>query len=164
MKNVRQSGRQPKCSSWSVFIPPCELRNLVAERCQMTNLRCRSILPAQTLVSQQVPCLGWQNMKKRDNKFFMQSPGHCCRYLAMMGYQQHRNMGYTNIIWDIPVLMTYPNISWDIPKLNKTDGISRNNSTCDLSRDIPKQVSLFQLIPAVCFSPLEKWTAGISWV
>ena len=24
----------------------------------MTNLRCRTILPAQTLVSQQVPCLG----------------------------------------------------------------------------------------------------------
>ena len=35
-----------------------ELRNLVADLCQMTNLRCRSILPAQTLVSQQVPCLG----------------------------------------------------------------------------------------------------------
>ena len=35
----------------SVFIPPCELRNLAAERCQTTNLRCRMILPAQTLVS-----------------------------------------------------------------------------------------------------------------
>ena len=58
MKNIRQSGLLPKYSSWSVFIPPCELQNLVAERCQMTNLRCRTILPAQTLVSQQVPCLG----------------------------------------------------------------------------------------------------------
>ena len=37
--------------SW-VFIPPCKLRNLVAEQWLMTNLRCRTILPAQTLVSQ----------------------------------------------------------------------------------------------------------------
>ena len=58
MKNIGQSGRQPKYSSWSVVIPPCELRNLVAERCRITNLRCRTILPAQTLLSQQVPCLG----------------------------------------------------------------------------------------------------------
>ena len=28
-------------------------------------------------------------------------------------------MGYPNIDWDIPVLMTYPNLSWDIPKFNK---------------------------------------------
>ena len=55
MKNIRQSAQMfiLKC-----FIPPRKLRNLVEERCQMTNLRCRSILPAQTLVSQQVPCLG----------------------------------------------------------------------------------------------------------
>ena len=32
MKNIRQSGRQPKCLSLSsVFIPPCELRNLFDE-------------------------------------------------------------------------------------------------------------------------------------
>ena len=48
----------PECRRWDVSIPPCDLRNFAAERCQMTNLRCRSILPAQTLVSQQVPCLG----------------------------------------------------------------------------------------------------------
>ena len=57
MKNVRQRGLQPKCSSSNVFIPSCKIRNLVAELCQMTNLRCRLILFEQTLVSQQVPCL-----------------------------------------------------------------------------------------------------------
>ena len=46
MKNIRQSWRQPKYSSWSVFIPPCQLRNRVAERCQMTHLNCRVILPS----------------------------------------------------------------------------------------------------------------------
>ena len=52
MKNIRQSGQQPKCSLSSVFISPCKFRNLVAKRCQMANLRCRTILPALTLVSQ----------------------------------------------------------------------------------------------------------------
>ena len=56
---VDAAGRQPKCSSWSGLIPSCKLRNLVVEMHQMTDLRCRKIIPAQTLVSQQVPCL-WE--------------------------------------------------------------------------------------------------------
>ena len=51
-KQIKQSGRQPKCSSWSVFIRPSKSRNLVAELCQMIGLRCRTILPPETLVSQ----------------------------------------------------------------------------------------------------------------
>ena len=52
MKNIRQSGRLPKYSSSNVLITPCESRNHVVERCQMTDLRCRTILHARTLVVQ----------------------------------------------------------------------------------------------------------------
>ena len=38
-------------------------------------------------------------------------------YLYVCKHSQ--NLGYPNIIWDIPVLMTYPDISRAIPKLNK---------------------------------------------
>ena len=48
--------------------------------------------------------------------------------------------------------MTYPKISLDIPKLNKTDGISLDNSNCDLSQDITRQVRISQLILACSFS------------
>ena len=52
--------------------------------------------------------------------------------------------------------MTYPDIFRDISKLTKTDRISRDNSNCDLSRDIARQVSLSRLIPACCFTQLKK--------
>ena len=62
MKNITsmqtlQSGRLPKYSSSSVLISPWYSRKPFVERCQMTDLRCRRILPALTLVSGQVPCL-----------------------------------------------------------------------------------------------------------
>ena len=50
IKNIRHSGWLPKYSS-SVLIPPCKSWNLVVEQCQMTDLRCRTILLAWTLVS-----------------------------------------------------------------------------------------------------------------
>ena len=70
MKNIRRSGQQPKYSSRRVFILPCELRNPVAERCRMTNSRRRTILPAQTLVSQQVPCLGVTEYREKGQRNF----------------------------------------------------------------------------------------------
>ena len=51
MINIRLSGWLPKFWSSSVLIPPCESRNLDAELCKMTDLRCIMILLARTLVS-----------------------------------------------------------------------------------------------------------------
>ena len=74
MKNIRQSGLLPKYSSSHVLILPCKPQILVSELCQMTDLRCRTILLALTLVSHQVPCLGKTEYGERDNKIFMQAP------------------------------------------------------------------------------------------
>ena len=57
MRKKRQSGQLPKSSSSSVLIQLCKSRNLVAERCHMTDLTCWPILPALKMVSQLVPCL-----------------------------------------------------------------------------------------------------------
>ena len=51
----------------------------------------------------------------------------------------------------------YPGITRNFTKTGH-----RDNSTCDLSRDIPRQIKVIQLKPAVLFSPLEKRTARIS--
>ena len=59
----------PECSRWDAFIPPCDLRNFVAERCQMTNLMCSSILPAQTLVSPSALSRGDRKWEKRQRNF-----------------------------------------------------------------------------------------------
>ena len=84
------------------------------------------------------------------------SQAHLCRVTPVLQTvyvcKNLDNVGYPNKTWHIPVLMTYLNISQDIPKSNKADGISQDNSTCDLSRDIPRQVRVYRLIPAVCFS------------
>ena len=54
----------------------------------MTNLRCRTILPAQSWILNNCLVLGRQNIEKRDKSIFMQSPGRW--YLLLQGKLLHR--------------------------------------------------------------------------
>ena len=73
-KNIRQIGLLSKYSASHFIASSCKLGNLVAQLCWTTDLRCRMILPAQTLASQQVPCLGKTKYGEGTTNFFMQSP------------------------------------------------------------------------------------------
>ena len=82
---------QGKLTAAKIFIIncfdlPCESPILVAERCQMTDLRCRKIQLALLLISHQIPCLGNRSREegicRKGTKKFT-SPGS--RYLVMLG-------------------------------------------------------------------------------
>ena len=73
---------------WSVLIPPCKLRNLVAERWQMTNFEVQ-INPTCTNIGFSICALSrWDRIWRKGTKNFMLSPG--CWYLAMQGKQLRR--------------------------------------------------------------------------
>ena len=108
MINIRLSGWLPKFSSLSVLIPPCESRNLDAERCKMTDLRCIMILLARTLVSHKVLCLGkwefeekgqrnfhavtWQSISRDAGQATAQS-NHQCRWEDWFHAEEHEKKG-----------------------------------------------------------------------
>ena len=93
---------QAKWTAPKIFIMKCFHLTLritksccrAARRCQMTNLRCITIQSAQTLVSQQVPCLGETDYGEKGQRNFMQSTGR--RYLAMKGKQLRRETTIVN--------------------------------------------------------------------
>ena len=86
MKNISQCGRLLKysSSSLSVLIVPCKSRKLVADRCWMTALRCRTILHEQGFLNMRRVWGRWnmENFGKGTTKLSLSSA--YLTYLAML--------------------------------------------------------------------------------